>query len=106
FCFSASVPLHPLPSSPPRRSSDLLVGLLRGRRRHLLGVFVEASHLGRPRGVVPLRLPRARRAGLQRERHLLAPRQGGHVRRVDLDRKSIRLNSSHRTISYAVFCLK
>src|SRR5437867_8670168 len=26
--------------------------------------------------------------------------------RVDQDRKSTRLNSSHRTISYAVFCLK
>src|SRR5437867_8726094 len=25
--------------------------------------------------------------------------------RLDLDRKSTRLNSSHRTISYAVFCL-
>src|SRR5437867_2022010 len=25
---------------------------------------------------------------------------------VDTDRKSTRLNSSHRTISYAVFCLK
>src|SRR5207248_4803675 len=25
---------------------------------------------------------------------------------VELDRKSTRLNSSHRTISYAVFCLK
>src|SRR5437867_5243621 len=28
------------------------------------------------------------------------------VRVVGLDRKSTRLNSSHRTISYAVFCLK
>src|SRR5207248_8236159 len=30
----------------------------------------------------------------------------GHVdeAKVDLDRKSTRLNSSHRTISYAVFC--
>src|SRR5437867_7844886 len=27
-------------------------------------------------------------------------------RGVQLDRKSTRLNSSHRTISYAVFCLK
>src|SRR5207248_10265336 len=27
-------------------------------------------------------------------------------RQPDLDRKSTRLNSSHRTISYAVFCLK
>src|SRR5437667_8881252 len=30
---------------------------------------------------------------------------GGEVR-VDVDRKSTRLNSSHITISYAVFCLK
>src|SRR5437867_7939379 len=28
------------------------------------------------------------------------------VERGDQDRKSTRLNSSHRTISYAVFCLK
>src|SRR5437867_8218281 len=27
-------------------------------------------------------------------------------RKPDIDRKSTRLNSSHRTISYAVFCLK
>src|SRR5207248_7526807 len=31
---------------------------------------------------------------------------GHSVRQVDGDRKSTRLNSSHRTISYAVFCLK
>src|ERR1035438_10597113 len=29
-----------------------------------------------------------------------------HVRRVQRDRKSTRLNSSHLGISYAVFCLK
>src|SRR3712207_8500506 len=29
-----------------------------------------------------------------------------HRRRVDVDRKSTRLNSSHANISYAVFCLK
>src|SRR5207248_8321517 len=34
-------------------------------------------------------------------RHFLAA-----VRRQKADRKSTRLNSSHRTISYAVFCLK
>src|SRR5437867_5770328 len=28
------------------------------------------------------------------------------LRRLTIDRKSTRLNSSHRTISYAVFCLK
>src|SRR5207248_11408407 len=34
--------------------------------------------------------------------------EGPHARggRADQDRKSTRLNSSHRTISYAVFCLK
>src|SRR5207248_11739117 len=31
---------------------------------------------------------------------------GGSGRHPDGDRKSTRLNSSHRTISYAVFCLK
>src|ERR1035438_10812327 len=31
---------------------------------------------------------------------------GHHSRRVDSDRKSTRLNSSHLGISYAVFCLK
>src|SRR5690242_21296803 len=49
----------------------------------------------------------------QRLDHLLAPlqraiRRGdralGH--RVESDRKSTRLNSSHMSISYAVFCLK
>src|SRR5438034_473834 len=30
----------------------------------------------------------------------------GHVNRLDGDRKSTRLNSSHTVISYAVFCLK
>src|SRR5438067_8831286 len=30
----------------------------------------------------------------------------GHLRRRDRDRKSTRLNSSHVSISYAVFCLK
>src|SRR5499425_3546147 len=29
-----------------------------------------------------------------------------HLRRAHQDRKSTRLNSSHRCISYAVFCLK
>src|SRR5208283_5936511 len=37
-------------------------------------------------------------------------RSGDHgrdaLRRLDRDRKSTRLNSSHITISYAVFCLK
>src|SRR5207249_12259576 len=35
-----------------------------------------------------------------------AIRQRGDGRSADLDRKSTRLNSSHVSISYAVFCLK
>src|SRR5207248_5128125 len=45
--------------------------------------------------------------------HALGPQQSSHPRRRRRvrplraeDRKSTRLNSSHRTISYAVFCLK
>src|SRR5438445_9254975 len=30
----------------------------------------------------------------------------GRAKKVDIDRKSTRLNSSHANISYAVFCLK
>src|SRR5437763_9788465 len=49
------------------------------------------------------------------DRHLAAPLQAGGPRlephdmrlaQPQLDRKSTRLNSSHRCISYAVFCLK
>src|SRR5207248_9378574 len=39
--------------------------------------------------------------------HARPPRQPSHRRgAATADRKSTRLNSSHRTISYAVFCLK
>src|SRR5207248_11720312 len=59
---------------------------------------VLVERLGRLRAVAPARHAcRARVHGGVR-----GPR-AGHVR---LDRKSTRLNSSHRTISYAVFCLK
>src|SRR5207248_4916419 len=37
---------------------------------------------------------------------LLDPTFGQVLNRIRPDRKSTRLNSSHRTISYAVFCLK
>src|SRR5437868_12719983 len=61
-------------------------------------------------------LERARRFALRpdrSERRVEAGRQRGDRRRHDLpddgrsvDRKSTRLNSSHVSISYAVFCLK
>src|SRR5690242_20971282 len=40
------------------------------------------------------------------ERHPGQPLDPGAQGRVALDRKSTRLNSSHMSISYAVFCLK
>src|SRR5699024_11596274 len=43
---------------------------------------------------------RISRAGLRREN------TGRHKWRITQDRKSTRLNSSHVSISYAVFCLK
>src|SRR5438094_1918126 len=49
-------------------------------------------------GRLPWRPPAAHRHTSVAE----APRGGSSAR----DRKSTRLNSSHRTISYAVFCLK
>src|SRR5207248_11684134 len=36
----------------------------------------------------------------------IAAQVSKHENGADVDRKSTRLNSSHRTISYAVFCLK
>src|SRR5207248_11749958 len=47
-------------------------------------------------------------AGVHDSRVLLRPMQnpGSEVPGYQLDRKSTRLNSSHRTISYAVVCVK
>src|SRR5437879_11488972 len=47
-----------------------------------------------------------RTVSLGRIRLRLLPRVGFVVEDFRLDRKSTRLNSSHRCISYAVFCLK
>src|SRR5699024_11711149 len=80
FFFCCSGAPRALPSFPTRRSSDLVGG-----------------HLARPGGAL-----------VEVDRHLRdrgaqVPGAAGHV---DLDRKSTRLNSSHVSISYAVFCLK
>src|SRR5438094_6338913 len=52
------------------------------------------------------RAPHAHREVRQEVRRLDAARLGHDRDDAVLDRKSTRLNSSHRTISYAVFCLK
>src|SRR5437867_9328034 len=81
FSFSHSPPPRDLHSFPTRRSSDLAFRQL-SRRAHRAGTGRhDARHPGGKHGT---------------HRQL----------RPSGDRKSTRLNSSHRTISYAVFCLK
>src|SRR5437879_10314208 len=74
-----------LHSFPTRRSSDLVPG-----NRRCAGASPPAG----PAGGRARRHPRRRGS---RENTVAPPRA---------DRKSTRLNSSHRCISYAVFCLK
>src|SRR5207248_5538313 len=98
YCSRAHPDLH---SFPTRRSSDLRV-------TDQFSGFAKATPemLEREREL-------ARRVDLvvytakSLEPHVksLKPRRMAHVPN-GVDRKSTRLNSSHRTISYAVFCLK
>src|SRR5207245_11316014 len=89
-------PRH-LHSFPTRRSSDLTPRKPPCQEQH-----AEAHRGPGERQNVVLQpvaaLPAGGRAGRQH-----ANRQG---QRADRDRKSTRLNSSHGSISYAVFCLK
>src|SRR5437867_8326428 len=89
-----STPPHPphLHSFPTRRSSDLDAVQRRG------GIQGDA----RLDSFLLDRLDRAVqvRTGFDMDCEI------GRARFGELDRKSTRLNSSHRTISYAVFCLK
>src|SRR5690242_21316045 len=64
-----------------------------GRPQHPPGHVVSAVAVGQPAS------DRAKGAARQRE-------AGREQRRLGEDRKSTRLNSSHMSISYAVFCLK
>src|SRR5207248_8124224 len=70
-----------------RESEDGRAATELSRRRHLVHAvrFLDVHQCGDPRGDLHTR--GSSRAGVR-------------------DRKSTRLNSSHRTISYAVFCLK
>src|SRR6266480_6518671 len=62
-------------------------------------IYTLSLHDALPISIGPAR-PRAERARAPGSR----PRRG--ARGADQDRKSTRLNSSHMSISYAVFCLK
>src|SRR5256885_5433559 len=103
FFFKRSAPPRVLPSSPPRRSPDLVSGatcqpcVFRPadvhRHRHARG-----QQSGKIKeGIDPVG-PASHKA-VEVAKRLFAP----HIK---TDRKSTRLNSSHLVISYAVFCLK
>src|SRR5690242_21126516 len=81
---------RPLHSFPTRRSSDLLTPF---RARPVARAF----RLSSGHGVA------ARHRGWVQHHPALAPVEAGAGPE---DRKSTRLNSSHMSISYAVFCLK
>src|SRR5207249_8947979 len=101
FFSQAHVAPRDLPSFPTRCASDLLGGL----RRLLRLPLGEITH--QPRQLRRLGPNRRRPRG----RFLIASQVPERVcdRVLSLDgrdRKSTRLNSSHVSISYAVFCLK
>src|SRR5699024_12860147 len=85
---SASAAPPPLPSFPTRRSSDLLVSGSRHEVRLHAPLGADEQELRLRRG------------------HRYASGNGQRGIYVARDRKSTRLNSSHVSISYAVFCLK
>src|SRR5699024_11997564 len=102
LCFlSLHLPPCPLPSFPPRRSSDLSEPVGIGHFFDGFDSAVECDDKVHPvflriidaefRDAVPFRVPVG-----NVEKQLLHSQ----------DRKSTRLNSSHVSISYAVFCLK
>src|SRR5699024_12289989 len=97
--FTLPCPLSCPRSFATRRSSDL-ARADRGRRRP-----PQRAHRERPLGASEQRRGRAAAGprAAPRARRLLGG--AGHARRGE-DRKSTRLNSSHVSISYAVFCLK
>src|SRR5207245_11739230 len=99
--FLCSGYLRVLPSFPTRRSSDL-EALDHVVRDHRARQILE-EEAGLPFVHVD-RYP-AELAGLERFDHRLGVDQTAAAR-IDQDRKSTRLNSSHGSISYAVFCLK
>src|SRR5258708_30448009 len=93
---------------PPRSTLFPYTTLFRSVRAadgHLLPVV--AAHPEAERAAqAELAVIERREVALRGEDHVAVRAAGGGRHRLDLDRKSTRLNSSHQIISYAVFCLK
>src|SRR5699024_11445691 len=102
FCSHAFSDHRGLPSFPTRRSSDLL-----GIGEPRAGGVLEQAAGGAVAVLEPGREGMLGREAVVDRRHTAAGevRHRGAGRGVG-DRKSTRLNSSHVSTSYAVFCLK
>src|SRR5207249_9930906 len=100
-----SAPPPPLPSFPTRRSSDLALR----RAIELIGAVAGGELRAPPLDLWPQPV-QEKTIFLRPERvsQLLGvPTERAELERLlTSDRKSTRLNSSHVSISYAVFCLK
>src|SRR5207249_7687576 len=103
LCYSTH---HHLPSFPTRRSSDLVSIFPRQRKQQLRQLPIRTN---RAENLVVLHLPghhRLRHAFLLQQFDGLAQLAEAYpMQPFREDRKSTRLNSSHVSISYAVFCL-
>src|SRR5699024_12277343 len=93
FLLPCSAHLRFLHSFPTRRSSDLIIVPLLA----LQGVFTSA--IGSINMVIPTKM-------IGDTVDYMEWKTGERNEGTTLDRKSTRLNSSHVSISYAVFCLK
>src|SRR5699024_11706938 len=101
----STTPLPPdLHSFPTRRSSDLHGGHIHQRGLGAVGLVGQAADAAHLAGLS------AERGLHRRAAHLVGFGDVGAAGQVGSaplqDRKSTRLNSSHVSISYAVFCLK
>src|SRR5205814_8176099 len=104
FYFSVAAAHRDLHAFPTRRSSDLSAS----------GSSAHGRRSSRRRSTSSSRSPRIDGVGRSARRRLLVGvgqpalplAARGRGDRMDRDRKSTRLNSSHLGISYAVFCLK
>src|SRR5207249_10353897 len=101
-CTSPPLDLHPFPT---RRSSDLGVRRVDKKAGRCPAFFCWSSHQheAHQENHERIELIRPKNFGTTLR---AAPTRQSRPRRMPSDRKSTRLNSSHVSISYAVFCLK
>src|SRR5207245_10298158 len=97
--------LH-LPASPTRRSSDLSCGLPDHDENQIIPHLhtVDIGSIGLPAVDAPVTILELRTKSVPLPAFLSVDGQPDRSD-IDRDRKSTRLNSSHGSISYAVFCL-